>query len=590
MTTAISGLVIDCLKKLKHLVYSEDLSQYKSEVPPGLWPDELGRLRVWAANIGAHQTGQSSLDFRLRDSSSIRKTVMRILDRLQRTMEDLQDVLGGSKANDENSISDFSDSEEESERTELQSTYYDLRDTISSLFQVSMVIRKPAQYDRLVGTKRSDAAMFEPFDQDHVFNKFPSANEAIVNRLGLAISQRRAIFRYRERHRMKLARGIDRAVDDLSDMISTLMSETVATEFLESPECEKSDYDSQSTTSRTSYALSMVQGDHGIRMPAPPEGSDYGAPFECPYCFVVISTSSSLNWYRHVFNDLMPYVCIDPTCLTPHRLYHSRREWFEHLQCQHSMMAETSAEVNCPLCQSPTPAGRSLEKHLGQHLEELALFSLPQPDQNKTEKEFESSPSSVPIPEMPSSSATASEDGDIDMEMLTEAIQPVSKYLPNAAASEEEKKIHSERLDELLREPSQFLSEHSKDPPMSNSSAFGDAGPSTEPDLDSQKSSFKCPICSRKFTRLYSLRSHVRIHQENRPFSCGFCPKTFTRKNDCIRHRKIHLGTRDWVCGGCQQEFSRSDALNLHLQSHRGKVCLEAISQQQTSTLDTIIP
>ena len=34
-------------------------------LPEGLfigdWEDELGRLRVWAANIGAHQTNQSSL-------------------------------------------------------------------------------------------------------------------------------------------------------------------------------------------------------------------------------------------------------------------------------------------------------------------------------------------------------------------------------------------------------------------------------------------------------------------------------------------------------------------------------------------------
>ncbi|KAJ5549320.1 hypothetical protein N7513_006554 [Penicillium frequentans] len=477
MITTISVFVTNCLKKLKQLAQSEELDQFKFDVPPALWADELGRLRVWAANIGAHQTGQSSLDFRLRDSSTIRQTLMRVLERLHRTIEDLQDALDGSKVTEEDSISDFSDSEEESEQTEIQSTYHDLRDTISNLFQVSMVIRRPAQYDRLVGTKRSEAVMFEPFDRDHVFNKFPSADEAILNRLGLAISERRAIFRYRERHYMKLAQGIDRVVNDLPDTMSTLMSETVATELLESPERETSGYGSQSMESQTSYTQSIVEGNHGIGMPAPPEGSDNGAPFECPYCFLVISTSSSFDWYRHVFNDLMPYVCIAPTCLTPHRLYQSRREWFEHLQRQHSMTPENMAEVDCPLCQSPNQPGRSLEKHLGRHLEELALFALPHSDQYKNGEDFDSSSSSLSPSEIPNRDAIASEDGDV--ERLTEALRSLSKHFPNATVFEEANRRFV-GLAEGLREPFQSVSEHNNSPLGSDASAYGDAVPSTE--------------------------------------------------------------------------------------------------------------
>ncbi|KAJ5809175.1 uncharacterized protein N7503_001393 [Penicillium pulvis] len=101
------------------------------------------------------------------------------------------------------------------------------------------------------------------------------------------------------------------------------------------------------------------------------------------------------------------------------------------------------------------------------------------------------------------------------------------------------------------------------------------------PRVELQPEDLKCPTCSREFTKLYNLRSHMRVHQTIRPFSCEFCPKTFTRKNDCTRHRKIHLGTRDWVCGGCQQAFSRSDVLNTHFQSQKGQACLQMIAQQQ---------
>lgn len=45
--------------------------------------------------------------------------------------------------------------------TELQQIYKGLVDTINYLFQISMVIRRPAQHDRLLGTKRVDSASFQ---------------------------------------------------------------------------------------------------------------------------------------------------------------------------------------------------------------------------------------------------------------------------------------------------------------------------------------------------------------------------------------------------------------------------------------------
>lgn len=47
---------------------------------------ELGRFKIWCGNLGAVQTGTSSLDFRLRDSTVMRTNVLKLLDRLQRTL------------------------------------------------------------------------------------------------------------------------------------------------------------------------------------------------------------------------------------------------------------------------------------------------------------------------------------------------------------------------------------------------------------------------------------------------------------------------------------------------------------------------
>ena len=49
--------------------------------------DVLGRFRVWAGNIAAHRTGQSSLDHRLRDASELKGTVLNYLDELSEILK-----------------------------------------------------------------------------------------------------------------------------------------------------------------------------------------------------------------------------------------------------------------------------------------------------------------------------------------------------------------------------------------------------------------------------------------------------------------------------------------------------------------------
>ena len=135
--SAIAVVVIDCLKKLKSLILSDKLERYGSEVREARWKDELGRLRVWAANIGAHQTGNLSLDHRLREATHIRVQTMRVLQRLQRVLQDLEDTTEDLLGSD-----DISSSDDDCTETEVQSDYNALCDTINNLFQISMAIRR----------------------------------------------------------------------------------------------------------------------------------------------------------------------------------------------------------------------------------------------------------------------------------------------------------------------------------------------------------------------------------------------------------------------------------------------------------------
>jgi hypothetical protein len=132
--STISSIVVSCLEELKAIISSGNLKVYSAEVPQALWQDELGRLRVWAANIGAHQTGQSSLDYRLRDASHIKEQTLRVLRRLQRLIQDLQDAIRSESVSE-----DLSDSDGEGgEKSEMQIIYQDLHDTIGHLFQAKV--------------------------------------------------------------------------------------------------------------------------------------------------------------------------------------------------------------------------------------------------------------------------------------------------------------------------------------------------------------------------------------------------------------------------------------------------------------------
>ena len=394
MATSISSSIIACLKSFNEFI--EDI-KYPQEVnAAGLvasaWEDELGRLRLWAANIGAHQTGQSSLDFRLRDASHVREQIIKLLLGLLRRLQDARDVLADDEeSNDDEAADDALGGGDP--KTEIEELQESLATNINCLFQMSMLVRKPAQHDVYLGSKRADVAAFEPFDYNHVREKYPKADDALAKRLGKAITRRRKYLKYRERHATKLRQGIskvDPGARDFQDFnereIMTLgtrgiLSDTIVTDF----EQRNTDFDDKSSNtgiSQTSYAPTLLSGGN-VAIPRPPKTSLGGVPFECPYCFYVITVDGTRSWNKHVFQDLQPYICISPTCTSPDKLYSTRREWLHHSNMFHAaaMMddvppKERKGVATCPLCKEEIESGKQFDRHLARHLQELALFIL----------------------------------------------------------------------------------------------------------------------------------------------------------------------------------------------------------------------
>jgi hypothetical protein len=446
VATSISTVLSAVLKSVNATITRNELHMHRDQVPRSLWEDELGRLRVWAANIGAHQAGLSSLDYRLRDASHIKAQIVRLLEGLTRKFRHLEEVLDEDP--DELDKLDEEADLDHGGVTEIQQIYKALTENINLLFRMSMLIRRPAHHDRLLGTRREDAVIFEPFDRQHVVEKFPRTNTEIAYRLGDAISRRRAYLRYRDRHHAKLGKGITEIGDDAS----TELSETIATEF-EEPNFNLDRMETESSYSQTSYAPTLLEGRSTMTVPSPPKGSANGQPFECPYCFFITTVKDGRSWARHVFKDIMPYVCIFTDCSIPNQLYDSRRDWYRHLVNDHHGWVKDHAQAECPLCQEINLPASKLERHLGRHLEELALFALPRTDADEDLDSNESSHHSSRASETPAESHPSSHDSIHHVtraEYLTSDPLPSEPGHSSSAHRASTPSIHEEAPDTLF--------------------------------------------------------------------------------------------------------------------------------------------
>ncbi len=378
---SLKSLLLSCLSSFNDLINDVDAPQYsyESEVPAASWIDELGRLRIWAGNVGAHQTGPSSLDFRLRDASHIQDEVTKLLKDLERLLEEAQEYIYEEDHEDESLCG--SDSLDEDPVTELQALFGELTTIIQCLYKLAMLIRNPAQHDFLAESYRTETAAFEPYDQQHVRGKFPQAEQVLILRLARALTRRRGYLKYRERHSRKLAKGLEDP-QTISSGDGATISETMASDVQSQP-VDYNDTPSESGISQTSYAESLLRGGV-ITLPAQPKDSTLGNPFVCPYCHFIITIKTTQSWPRHVFTDLKPYICTFLPCRTPDKLYSSRREWFAHIRSTHD-----TTTLLCPLCRLAVDTTQKYERHIARHLEELALFVLPRGGDSDEEEQEE---------------------------------------------------------------------------------------------------------------------------------------------------------------------------------------------------------
>lgn len=212
----------------------------------------------------------------------------------------------------------------------------EIRHSISSLFRLTIVTQNLSSRDRLERMEQIDVSAYESFVINHIREKYQLVEEGqyLVERLGKANTKRRQLLRYHEKHHEKLVGRLPEAMpraygqepadeteraggntdlegyvgdaheyrqsDFMSEAVSSNMRTEVTTVYddnFASPHNEnETEYGyansySETGESQTSYASSAASSSDSnkLRVPPPPPDCYNIKPFECPYCFRIVS-------------------------------------------------------------------------------------------------------------------------------------------------------------------------------------------------------------------------------------------------------------------------------------------------------------
>ena len=309
---SISGVVLQCLAKFKTL--EANGHDHVSLL------DENGRFRVWTGNISAHRTGRRSLEYRLRDSSNLQSTVISLLRDLLQALDRYEEVdtkaehdnakptnqLPANNGSDRQSAVGTDDEddvalfglEDDDDRaySSTEKALEEIHEINSCLLRFSMALRNPARHDQIKQAASTTTIHFEPYDMEHVRQKFPNAECFLHERLGKFISKHRQYYKYREEHHFKLTEGLDGEKKDAEERPSTIATSVQKTDVATpAPVTYDVGSDTESVYSATSFAPTTA-GEKALRPPPLPEAGQDGEPFECPLCYRIITAENERSW------------------------------------------------------------------------------------------------------------------------------------------------------------------------------------------------------------------------------------------------------------------------------------------------------
>ncbi|KAK1446894.1 hypothetical protein CCUS01_02453 [Colletotrichum cuscutae] len=341
----------------------------------------LERFEQWAENLGALRQPSSklSLDHRLRDSPTVRAPILSMLEDLNESAKMATEIVSGRRPNrvmpkldiTEEELEEFDISSSSSESgasntststrdsrhdkpSEIQKLLSAIRTSLNSLFKASVFIRKFAPEDR-----RQRASKTKPFvstaDLMYIKDKYSllwETNEPLAIRLAEANARRRQYFKYRQQHQEKLA--------SQRDHIITL----TAVGLCELLPC-------------VGHLLTHTWFEHELLA--------HRTIWECPLCANTVQNSEDMQEHMHNYHEsdvvASQLSSLISQCKRPARQISASDcpfcddEWaIVEPHAEPSTQTDIKDEIeNADIYVDAD----SFRKHVGHHLVQLSLFSLP---------------------------------------------------------------------------------------------------------------------------------------------------------------------------------------------------------------------
>lgn len=205
----------------------------------------------------------------------------------------------------------------------LPRVYQAIKEGVEHLYKISMIIRRPIPVDRLSRASKIPMSHFDLFDRHHIDERFPNANSVLKERLAVAITRRRQLLVYNEKHHAELSGMVEQTISEATEgrtlqpqegaiidpnsvelslelaptiVAKSMQASTMASKFIPPEDDQTIEVQSESGT-MSSSALS-TGGDERVQVPPRPRDADDMEmdQFLCPYCFHLIEVRSRKAW------------------------------------------------------------------------------------------------------------------------------------------------------------------------------------------------------------------------------------------------------------------------------------------------------
>ncbi|KAM0264246.1 hypothetical protein ACHAQJ_000734 [Trichoderma viride] len=171
------------LADIEQLSSVEDQSQEWSK---DIFLAQFDRFELWAVNLGVFVIGHGSLDYRIRDSESMKEGIYTMMKNLNRSLDEVLDYLNGNiEQGDE-------DSDTDSEMgSDMELLLDSIKDPIDRLYKLAVWIRNPAT--RLASSRARNFKQVDEESNVDLFESFENYDYDYVSSLFLEYEKHKAI-------------------------------------------------------------------------------------------------------------------------------------------------------------------------------------------------------------------------------------------------------------------------------------------------------------------------------------------------------------------------------------------------------------